>query len=290
MSSVKKFLEKYRVAGFFVLTCLISWSGLLIVLGIDGFLGKTPATGAQLPFMFLAMYAGPVVASLLMTLVTGGTAGLRQMFSGLLRWRVNIRWYLIALLAAPVLTLATQLGLSLISPGFFPGAGYLAESFSTGITVTLLIIGMVSGILTGFCEELGWTGFATPGLRSRFGILPAGMIIGLVWGLWHFPLFLERDPAGVVPYVLLIAVRLFTHLPAFRVLMGWVYDRTGSLLIAILMHGSLTACAMLVQPREATQINALVVNLGFTVLSWLVIALVTGTAKKRLPLRVKGLA
>lgn len=290
MSYAKKFFKKHQASGCFILTCLISWASLFILLGPDGFFGRVPAAGEQLPFMLLAMYSGPLAGGILMTLIARGKSGLRKVFSGLLRWRANILWYLIALLSAPVLTLAAHLLLSLFSPDFLPDAGFLFESFSSGNIGTLILAGLFIGLLTGFCEELGWTGCATPGLLPRFGILRSGIIIGMVWGFWHFPLFLEKDPAGAVPYVLLVAVRLFTHLPAFRVLMVWVYSRSGSLLVAVLMHAGLTASAMLIQPRSASEINGVAVNIGFTALLWIFVAVVTAAEKKRFFRRTRGFA
>ncbi len=92
-------------------------------------------------------------------------------------------------------------------------------------------MGIVTGLMVGFFEELGWTGFAIPRMRLRYGVLATGLIVGLVWGLWHFILFWEEDSfSGILPLVLLLA-RLFSWLPAYRVLMVWVYDHTESLLV-----------------------------------------------------------
>ena len=102
--------------------------------------------------------------------------------------------------------------------------------------------------MVGFFEELGWTGFAIPRMRLRYGILATGIIVGLLWGAWHFLLFWESDSfSGAFPLALLLA-RLFSWLPAYRVLMVWVYDRTESLLVAMLMHVSLVATLQIIDP------------------------------------------
>ena len=60
--------------------------------------------------------------------------------------------------------------------------------------------------------------------------------MGLLWGLWHFPMFAgTRDPTGTLPAACGRPL-LFAWLPPYRVLMVWVYDRTESLPIAMLMH------------------------------------------------------
>ncbi len=47
--------------------------------------------------------------------------------------------------------------------------------------------GIAVGLVVPFFEELGWTGFAIPELGKRYGILTTGLIVGLLWGAWHFP-------------------------------------------------------------------------------------------------------
>jgi Type II CAAX prenyl endopeptidase Rce1-like len=55
-----------------------------------------------------------------------------------------------------------------------------------------------------FSEDLGWTGFAIPQLSQRYSVVATGFIVGLLWGVWHFPLF-----AGSVPSDFYLAVLLF---------------------------------------------------------------------------------
>ena len=107
-----------------------------------------------------------------------------------------MRWYAVALLTAPLVTILTLLALSLTSPAFVP-AIITAED-----KASLLLSGIAVGLIVPVFEELGWTGFATPRLRLRHGVLGTGLIMGLLWGAWHLPLFagsasfLRCDPAG----------------------------------------------------------------------------------------------
>jgi len=101
--------------------------------------------------VFLAMFAGPAVAGLLLTGVVSGKAGFRDLLSRLLTWRVAARWYAVALLAAPLLMMAVLLPLSLTSPGFLPGI------FASDDKASLLLMGITAGVVTGVFEELGWT-------------------------------------------------------------------------------------------------------------------------------------
>jgi membrane protease YdiL (CAAX protease family) len=266
MTATTTFVMKHPVVTCFVLTFLISWGGILVVLGPGAFTGATEPTDVQLPFVYLAMFAGPAVAGLLLTGVASGKAGFRDLLSRLLTWRVAARWYAVALLAAPLLMMAVLLPLSLTSPGFLPGI------FASDDKASLLLMGIAAGVMTGVFEELGWTGFAVPRLRLRHGVVATGLIVGLLWGAWHFPLFSGGDLSGALPLALFLPVQLFSFLPAYRVLMVWVYDRTGSLLVAMLMHVSLTASTLILQPLDVAGMRALTYDLVLAAALWLLIA------------------
>jgi membrane protease YdiL (CAAX protease family) len=223
------------------------------------------------------MLAGPAIASVALTFVVEGKAGFREMTSRFLKVRIGVHWYAIALLTAPVLMPAALFGLSIISPAFLPSV------FAADFEVSLVFAGIAYGIVTGFFEELGWTGFAIPRLRAKYSNLSTGVIVGAVWGVWHFPLFLSKDPAGVVPLAVLLLIRLFTHLPAFRVLMVWVYDRTGSLSLAMLMHAGLTASSLVIQPQSTAGIHIITANLVVAALLWCIIGVISVTNKARHP-------
>jgi membrane protease YdiL (CAAX protease family) len=266
MTATKTFVMRHPVVTYFVLTFLISWSGILVVLGPGAFTGAAAPTEGLLPLVFLAMFAGPSVAGILMTGLVDGKAGFHDLRSRLLKWRVGVRWYVVALLTAPLVVIAVLLPLSLSSAGFLPGI------FASDDKVSLLVIGLAAGLMTGFCEELGWTGFVIPRLRLRYGVLTTGIIVGLLWGAWHFPLFSGGDLSGVLPLALYLPAQLFTFLPAYRVLMVWVYERTGSLLVAIVMHASLTASTLILQPLDVAGMRVLTYDLVLAAALWLLVA------------------
>jgi GNAT superfamily N-acetyltransferase len=85
---------------YYALAFAISWGGVLMVVGPRGISGTAAQFEALLPFVVLAMLAGPSVAGILSTGLFHGEAGFRELRSQLLKWRVGARWYAIALLAA----------------------------------------------------------------------------------------------------------------------------------------------------------------------------------------------
>jgi membrane protease YdiL (CAAX protease family) len=229
MTTIKDFIKRYPLPTYFALTFAISWGAILIAVGPDGI----PVTTDQMVVLGMAMLLGPSVAGVLLIGLASGWAGFRELVSRLFRWRVGARWYVVALLTAPLSTAAVLLALPLFSPEFLPGI------FTSDDKVTPLLMGIVGGLTVGFFEELGWTGFAIPRMRLRYGVLATGIIVGILWGAWHFLLFWESDSFSAAFPLVLLLVRLFSWLPAYRVLMVWVYDRTESLLVAVLMHTSL---------------------------------------------------
>lgn len=178
MPTIKAFITKQAVATYFALTFAISWGGVVAVAG-----PKIPATSEEferlLPIVVVMMLAGPSVAGILLTGLIYGKAGLRELRSRLLKWRVGARWYAAALLIAPALMTALLLALSRFSPKFLPGI--VASPNKTGSVLSGAAIAPGAGIF----EELGWTGFAIPTLRLRYGLLATGLIVGLPWAAWH---------------------------------------------------------------------------------------------------------
>jgi len=278
MATIKTFIKRHPLPTYFALTFAISWGAILIVVSPGGI----PVTTEQLEMLGLAMLLGPSVAGILLTGLASGRVGLRELLSRLLRWRVGARWYAVALLTAPLLaTAAVLLALSLLSPEFLP------VIFTSDDKATLLLTGIAAGLMVGFFEELGWTGFAVPRLRLRYGVFATGLIVGLLWGAWHFLLFWESGSfSGALSLALLLG-RLFSWLPAYRVLMVWVYDRTGSLLVAMLMHVSLVASTVIVEP-PLTGGGLLTYILVRAAVLWVVVAAVAvanGGQLSRQPLR-----
>jgi membrane protease YdiL (CAAX protease family) len=279
MTTITAFIKRHPVLTYFALTFAISWGCVLMVIGPGGILGTTELSEVLMPFAYLAMLLGPSVAGILLTGLVYGRAGFRELLSRLLRWQVGARWYAVALLTAPLLMTAVLLALSLLSPEFLPSI------FASDDKVTLLLSGIVAGLMVGIFEELGWTGFAMPRLRLRYGVFATGLIVGVLWGMWHFPLFSGSGSSfGTLPRALYLSVQLFSFLPPFRVLMVWVYDRTGSLLVAMLMHASLTASTLILMPL-ATVVQFVTYDLVLASALWVFVAAVAVVNRGRLTRR-----
>ncbi|WP_158237602.1 CPBP family intramembrane glutamic endopeptidase [Bradyrhizobium forestalis] len=225
-----------------------------------------------LPAVVLTMVAGPSLAAIVMTIQISGAAGLRALLSRLLAWRVGAVWYAAALFIAPLTVLAVLLALTLVSPHFLPAI------FGAEDKAAILLPGLAAGLIAGLFEEIGWTGFAVPRLRSQLGFVATGLVVGGLWGLWHLVVALwgSGTPSGqLAPVMLLSQIAFYAGvLPPYRLLMLWVHDRTGSLPLAMLMHGSLTAATTFVFAPPVSEGERLAYHIVLSVAFWMLAAMV----------------
>ena len=273
-----KMIQKHPLASYFILAFAISWAGVLLVIGTTGIPGSAENTKRLFPFVYLAMLAGPSVAGVLMTGLSGGKGGLELLFRSF-SWRVGVRWYAIALMTAPIVVGATLWALSTTSAVFRPAL------FTSADKASVLLFGIVVGMGAGIFEELGWTGFATPRIRRRRGPLSTGLIVGLLWGAWHM-LAIAWGGLGLwrpLPPLLALLVSNFSFLPPYRVLMVRVNDGCGSLLVAMVMHTSLTMTLLVFGPSGISGMSLLIFDVALAGALWVVVAAVALADRRSLP-------
>jgi membrane protease YdiL (CAAX protease family) len=154
--------------------------------------------------------------------INQGSEGVRNLFAGWLKWRVNAGWYLFGL--APLAIALAVAGLYAFRTGTAPGIG-------TGIAGSTLLSMLVFHSIQGATgEELGWRGLALPGLQKRYSALLSAVILGLVISGWHSILHLV-SPVGVPEW------QFWLIMVCYSVLVTWAYNNTGgSLLIVSLFH------------------------------------------------------
>jgi pimeloyl-ACP methyl ester carboxylesterase/membrane protease YdiL (CAAX protease family) len=227
-------IRKHPLLTYYVLTFVVSWGGFLMVVGPSSLINNNWQAEGNFLAAVMVMLAGPSVAGLLLTGLVDGRAGYRRLFLQLFKWRVGIRWYALAMLPAPIVSAGILFALSMTSP------------LLTADNKVAVVLGGLGAAVTTILEEIGWTGFAVPRLRRRHNVPMTGLIVGALWGVWHFlqQVFISGTYADGIPqmaFLMLSVVAAVANLTAYRVLMVWLYDRTGSLLVTTLMHGMLTA-------------------------------------------------
>jgi membrane protease YdiL (CAAX protease family) len=275
---MKAMIRAHPSASYFTLAFALAWGGILAVIGAGPIPAPPEDSQRLFTFVYLAMLAGPSIAGILLISIVDGTPGLRELGTRLMKWRVGLRWYAIALLTAPLAFAFTLIILTQFSADFIPFVFREDGAVTTGAIHaenlgSYLTLGLAVGIGAGVFEEVGWTGFAIHTLRARHSVLATGLIVGILWGAWHFLAILwgSANSFGSVPIPAYMIVALFSFLPPYRVLMVRVYERTGSLLIAVLMHASLTA-SMLILGSPITGTSLVVHNIVFATILWCCVA------------------
>jgi len=221
----KSFIRRHAVVLYFVLVFLFSWIGAYLVAGTRFLEGSVPQL-SEIGLVAIAVLGGPLVVGILMTYLTEGREGLRDLFSRMTRWRVGVRWYL------PIAIFPILLGsvLFVLSIGVSP-------EFVTPFVVPFLFTALIGA----FMEETGWMGFVFPKMDLRRSILGTALLLGLIHAVWHlFPDFIMNFGYMGERYWLLSNIGFFMHVVALRILIVWVYANTDSVLLAILMHASST--------------------------------------------------
>ncbi len=170
---------------YFILAYALSWCVFIpLALQAQGLLSGVA------PWLHLAGAYGPALAALVVTALTKGRAGLRELFSRMGRWRIGWGWMVVALLSPLAIYLATALVLGLVTrqPLALGTYGSIAEL--PGVSG---LAGWLVWILTfGLGEETGWRGFALPRLQKTYsaahGVADPGRAVGSVA---HPDLFLQ---------------------------------------------------------------------------------------------------
>jgi membrane protease YdiL (CAAX protease family) len=168
--------------------------------------------------------------------VNQGRRGLTELVSRLFLWRVGIRWYLVALLLIPGVGLMLA-AVAVLAGGrisALPGPAYWRST--AGQHLLVWVAGTLIGAVVASGEELGWRGFALPRLQARHHPLVASLILGAVWGLWHFNGLLSGAGGGhdVLDSLLFVGGTI-----SASVIYTWLYNNTrGSVLIACLFHAA----------------------------------------------------
>jgi uncharacterized protein len=251
------FVAHRPLTSYFVFTFVISWSAAFTIVA-PKLLHAEPIPKFSGILMFPAMLLGPVASGVLMTRLLDGPAGIRKLFSSIVRMRVRIGWYSVLLLP-PAAVLAVLLTLkTLVSPAFAPNH---------------FLLGVVFGIPAGCLEEIGWTGFAFPRMQARLGTLQAGVLLGLLWSVWHLPVidFLgAASPHGT--YLPLFFLSFATAMTAMRVLIGWAYQNTQSVLLAQFAHISSTGALVIFGPFRVTPAEETAWYFTYGAALWIVVA------------------
>lgn len=171
-AGVRVAMQRHPLGAFFVIAFAVTWAYEIVVFGLLGaetILWSIPAT------------FGPAIAAVLVTHAVDGRPGLRSFLRRLVLWRVDVRWYLFALVVMPAVAVAGYV--------FMPDAKQNVDGGALAIAGTYVSMLVILMLLGGGQEEPGWRGFALPRMQERWHPLKASVLLGVIWGVWHLPLF-----------------------------------------------------------------------------------------------------
>jgi membrane protease YdiL (CAAX protease family) len=261
----KNLLHRHPVLTYFLATFSISWLGAFAV-AAPYLLRHQPVPKLAGILMFPVMLVGPSLSSIVLTALLDGRSGLHQLFSRMRRISFPARWWA-ALLIPPVLIFTVLLSLrSSVSPAFTPG---------------MFLMGIFFGIPAGFFEEIGWMGFAFPRMSQTRSPPSAGILLGLLWGLWHLPVVDFLGAASPHGRYLLPYFAAFTcAMTAIRVLIAWLYAKSGSVLLCQVMHACSTGSLVVFSPSGVNAAQETLWYFAYAALLWVVVA-IAGTILNR---------
>jgi membrane protease YdiL (CAAX protease family) len=208
------FLQRYPIIPFVILVFLLPLPILLLLFV------NLPLE----PILIYASWTPNIAAFLVLGLILREKGGIKRLISGWGKWRVGLKWYLISL---------SPLFIAFLAAGVYIVLGGKPSSPVRPLGFTLLISFILSIVTGATGEELGWRGFLLPRLQEKFNALISTLIVGVIWALWHLPLWtLEGQVWEAVPYWAFALGAISSS-----VIFTFVLNNTGgSLLMASLIH------------------------------------------------------
>lgn len=192
--------------------------------------------------------AGPSIVGVALVLTTYNKDERRDYWQRVISFRrISPLWWLIILLIYPLILAVSSLINALIG-GAAPGMEQFTALIANPLSLPMLILlWFMSGPIA---EELGWRGYALDPMLTRFGAMRGSILLGLIWGVWHLPLFFM--PATWHGQMGFQFAGFWTFLAlnvGNTLIFTWVYSNTKrSILSAIFLHFMANFTANMILP------------------------------------------
>lgn len=232
MSKVKK--PKNSLLKFFLLTYLIFW----VLFAITGATIMLKAPKAIQSIMPIICAWSPTFAFLLMFKKIYPNLMLKEYIKQQFNARLKISLLTVIIFIQTFIFLAVS----------------FSYSFVNNISVTTVITSSASIIVLGFFnqlirgplgEEIGWRGYALNEMQKKFSPAVSAVIIGVIWGLWHTPLWVVTSGYSGLDLVKYMALFLISII-AVSVMITTFYNLNKNLMIPILIHQLLNFLSSLI--------------------------------------------
>jgi uncharacterized protein len=240
------FVKRHRVLCFFVLAYALAW-------------GAIPWHSFGAP--------GALIAAIVIVWLTEGLAGLRQLGSRLIRWRVSWVWYALAL-GVPLFVHVTATAGNVALGASAPSLSQLNPWYGLPLAIGMHMINPTGGPLM---EEPSFRGWAQPELQRGRSRLAATAIMAVAVSCWHLPLFFMSEfQAHPIGFITTVAVTFWY---------AWLFNHAGgSSLLTLLAHGTEGA----VETNQLWSSGADLVRLNYLyAIVWCLVALVLLVVSRR---------
>jgi membrane protease YdiL (CAAX protease family) len=212
------------LGAYFLIACIPPWIGWSLLS-----FGVVSPHAPYAPLLYLTGWCASL-GGIIAAGISQGRAGIGRLLRNAVRAAVPVRWWLYALLVPPALFSCAALLLLVL-------AGEPVRVDPSALLQLATPAALLPFFLGPFGEEFGWRGFLLPALTQRISVLPACLIIGVVEAIWHWPIEYQ---------VLLQFPGLVWAATCMSFMMGAVYLRTRSLLLAMIMHWSFNGSLLVV--------------------------------------------
>jgi membrane protease YdiL (CAAX protease family) len=220
----------------------------------------------------LAGVLGPMITGIGFTYMTKHKAGRSDYWKRIVDFkRISAKWYLVIYLIVPVLHILAMM-IDIIAGGNGATWGEAAQNvFSNPLSI---IPSILFASLIPLIEELGWRGYALDRFQERHSALTSSLILGVVWSVWHLPLFFVPGSyqaslgVGTLAFWLFVIGIIPLNLP-----FTWIYNNTGrSTLAVILFHSMVNFTGELIALNE----RADTISIGLWFIAAISIAVIWG--------------
>ena len=104
------------------------------------------------------------------------------------------------------------------------------------VSVSAFLYAFINSLLSGATgEEVGWRGYLQPTLEKKYGVIKGSIVVGLIWGFWHAPLwFISGEYSGMDLVKYIVFFMLF--ITSTAVIIGITYEKNRNLFVPMFIH------------------------------------------------------
>lgn len=250
LESKSRFAEKHPIILFLILVFIIA-----AIFALSG--------------LYLLAAASSSIGAIITVGITKGKQGVRELLGTFKNWRSSPILYIISIIL-PVTIILIATGISFLFGNPFP---FPESSKWSSLPLMFILLTLQAGL----GEEIGWRGYLTSKLSEKYSILISSLIVGVIWALWHLPMYFIpgviqyeiSQKIGFLPIFLMYSIFVI----ASSIVLSWIFFISNkNLWLPVLLHGSVNTFAWLFA-YDDLELYGGPLMLTFFVIIWIIIAI-----------------